>query len=79
MSGSAIIIAGRTTLVEDAPAQAAAATDWLLDQRIVQPHDRPDSLWRPSRYVPLNELVQEQVIHARRYGPGLGRCHSLLS
>ncbi|MFJ4536663.1 hypothetical protein ACIP39_11950 [Streptomyces tibetensis] len=52
MSDSAIIIAELTASVEEAPERAAAATNWLLDQRIIQPNDRPDPLWRPSRYIP---------------------------
>ncbi|MET8969760.1 hypothetical protein [Streptomyces hydrogenans] len=52
MSDSAIVIAEQTTPVEDAPARATAAANWLLGQQIIQPQARPDPLWRPSRYAP---------------------------
>ncbi|MGW6055481.1 hypothetical protein [Streptomyces sp. NPDC055189] len=52
MSGSAIIVAELSASAEEAPARAAAVADWLADQRIIQPNDLPDPLWRPSRYIP---------------------------
>ncbi|GAA0273441.1 hypothetical protein GCM10010302_08800 [Streptomyces polychromogenes] len=52
MSDSAIIIVELTVPAGDAPARAADVADWLVERRIVRPNDRPDPLWRPSRYVP---------------------------
>ncbi|MFE0106460.1 hypothetical protein [Streptomyces sp. NPDC059009] len=52
MSDSAIIIAELSASVEEASARAAAATNWLLDQRIIQPNERHDLLWRPGQYIP---------------------------
>jgi hypothetical protein len=51
MSDSAIIIAELTVSALDAPARAAAAAAWLLDQGIIQRNDQPDPLWKPSQYV----------------------------
>ncbi|MEV8533857.1 hypothetical protein [Streptomyces sp. NPDC051211] len=52
MSDSAIIIAELTVSAQEAPARAAAAAAWLLEQQIIEPNDQPDPLWRPSQYLP---------------------------
>lgn len=69
MSDSAIIIAELTVSAEDAPAQAADVADWLVRQRIIQPNDRPDPLWRPSRYVPGPDAAAADRDLRRNIGP----------
>ncbi|MFG2977353.1 hypothetical protein ACGFYY_30755 [Streptomyces sp. NPDC048331] len=52
MSDSAIIVAELTVPAREAPDRAAATAAWLLEEGVIRPNDRPDPLWRPSRYDP---------------------------
>ncbi|MER6445684.1 hypothetical protein DEJ51_14640 [Streptomyces venezuelae] len=68
MSDSAIIVAELTVPAREAPDRAAATADWLLEEGIIRTNDRPDPLWRPSRYVP--GPTASTALADRRHTPG---------